>query len=149
MPVDFAFFKSLYLILFVEVISATAMAVYEELANALNGQSHVLKWFDSISDAGKESLAQQINNINVELMDKAFKGSITTNTYKMEDISPLPSDRCIDKESISEIELDKYYNIGKICVIWKKRSNFLCSALQKCIFGISFKFFFFENFFQK
>lgn len=75
-------------------------------------QEHLLAFFDTLSDAEKESLLNDIELIDFDLISQLYKNthsSVSLLNSNKGEITPID---CIDKDSLNEEEYELYYNLG-------------------------------------
>lgn len=73
------------------------------------GESHLLRFYEELNEKEKESLLDQILNIDFELMNKVFNEKDKFLNLESSEITPVTS---VDKEKISKEEKEKYIEIG-------------------------------------
>jgi len=85
---------------------------YEEALKKLKkyGQEHVLNRYNYLSDEKKESIINQIKNIDFDQTIELF--NIATKSIKKPD-GEVTNIEYVDKSKLSTEEYDKYYEIGK------------------------------------
>ena len=86
-----------------------------ELANvknilALYHQEHLLNFYNELTDDEKNILLNQIKHINFDLIFDLYNKSKIPSEVDYSNISPLPH---IEKNNLSDKEIDFYCNIGK------------------------------------
>lgn len=87
-----------------------------ELKSKLGKQSHVLNFWEELSDAERKILISQIKKIDVESLENGLKNALNRKDncqVALKDISPLDSSCIIVREDLSNEHQDKLYNLGK------------------------------------
>lgn len=75
-------------------------------------QEHLIKFMDELTEEEKNSLIEEIESIDLDLIKKLYddtKNSAELLNADKGEITPLP---CVDKSNMSREEYDKYYQLG-------------------------------------
>lgn len=85
---------------------------YEELKEKVekNGQGQILANYSKLDDNQKNELAEQIDRIDFEKVNKLYEQTKHEVSFENDVIEPISY---IEKAKLSEEEYNKYYNLGK------------------------------------
>lgn len=92
----------------------------------LKEQSHVLDWFDELNENEKESLINQIENINLENIDKTLNESLHVQPIDIQNVQQIPTYRQVVFKDLTKQNKDSFFKIGKFFKLYY--------IFNKCLF---------------
>ena len=82
------------------------------LKSKLEGQLHLLDYWDELDMEQQSTLVRQIGMFDVPVLNSALKKSLVPKPPNANEISRIDSDRIIDKQLLSSEELNRLETLG-------------------------------------
>lgn len=99
------------------------------LKSELEGQLHLLDYWDELDMEQQSTLVRQIGMFDVPVLNSALKKSLIPKPPNANEISRIDSDRIIDKQLLSSEELNRLETLGgwrSKQLVWMWLIHFFC-----------------------